>query len=136
MLEQLLGGAKSGIVQNLTSKLGIGSDQAGGFFSKALSMLEGGITSGSVSPSDVESGNASGILSKLDLSQLSTFTGGDTGKARSGMETIIGHVTSAVKSTGGVQGLLSKFGAGSGAQGGVMGQVGGMAGKIFGKQQP
>ena len=44
MLDQLLGSAKSGIVQDLTSKLGIGSDQAGGFLSKALSMLEGGIT--------------------------------------------------------------------------------------------
>ncbi len=136
MLDQLLGDAKSGIVQSLTSKLGIGADQAGGFLGKALSMLEGGITSGNVSPSDVESGNTSGILSKLDLSQLSSFTGGDTGKARSGMETVIGHVTGAVKSAGGVQGLLSKFGAGAGSQGGVMGQVGGMAGKVFGKQQP
>jgi hypothetical protein len=49
------------------------------------------------------------------------------------METILGHVTTAVKSSGGVQALMSKLGAGAGGSGGFMGQFGGMAGRIFGK---
>jgi hypothetical protein len=66
MLDQLLGGANNTIIQSLTSKLGMDSNQAGGFLQKALSLLEGGITSGKVNPTELETGNTSGILSKLD----------------------------------------------------------------------
>jgi hypothetical protein len=137
MLDQILGGSKDSIIQGLTSKLGIGPGQANGFLNKALSLLQGGLSSGKVDPGELERGDTSGIMSKLDVNQLSGYVGGDTGKARSGMETIIGHISSAVSSGGGAKALLSQFGAGAGAGGsggGVMGQVGSMAGKFFGKK--
>jgi hypothetical protein len=136
MLDQILGSTKDTILQSLTSKLGLSSNQAGGFLQKALSLLETGITSGKVNPTELDSGDPSSILSKLDLGQLSSFTGGDTGKARTGMEAILGHIMSFVKSSGGAKALMSNLTAGAGAGGGsTASQVGGMFGKVFGGQR-
>lgn len=132
MFEQLLGGTKESLIGALASKLGIGTDQAGGFLQRGLSMLEGGLKSGQFDASSLTSGNISGILSKLDLNQLGGFVGGDAGKARTGMETILGGVTNAAQSVGGADKLMDMLGAGQGG-GGVMNRAAGMAGKFFGK---
>ncbi len=133
MLDQLLSGAKDGIIKDLAAKLGLNPNQASGFLQKGLSLLESALKGGKIDLAALTGGNASGILNKLDLSSLTTLVGGDTAKARTGMESILGPLMSSVKSNaGGAEQLLGQL-TGAGGKGGVMGQISTMAGKLFSK---
>jgi len=133
MLDQLLGGSKDSIISTLTSKLGIPADKAQGFVNKALGMIENALKSGKLDLSSLMGGNASSLLSKFDLSALEKFTGGDTGKAKQGLESVISQVMTKVKSDPKTLQKLTEQFTTSG-KGGIMDSVGQMASKVFGKK--
>lgn len=132
MLEQLLAGAKDRIVQELTGKLGLNPEQAGQFFNKGVSLVEGALSGGAISPATLQEGSASGVVSRLDVGPLTPLVGGDAAKARSGMESILKPLMNAIKTSGGAESLLGRLG-GAGRQSAVVTGVAGLAGKMFGK---
>lgn len=132
MLEQLLAGTKDGVIKDLMTKLGLNADQAGSFLQKGLALLEGAIKSGGISGSSLTQGSAGSVLSKLNLGSLTSLVGGDAGKARSGMESILTPLLNGIKSNSGVaQNLLGQL-AGASHEG-IGARVASFAGKVFGK---
>lgn len=134
MLEQLLAGAKDGIIKDLMGKLGLNADQAGGFLQKGLALIEGALKSGTLKSSSFVQGGSQGILSKLNIGSLAGLAGGDAGKARTGMESILTPLINSVKNNaGGAEALLGQLtGAGTGHES-FGSKVVGIAGKVFGK---
>jgi hypothetical protein len=131
MLEQLLSGSKAGIVSSLTSKLGMSGDQAGGFVGKLLPMIEGLVKGGGLDVKQLLGGDASGLISKLDMGSLAGFFGGSTDKAKQGVETVVSGIAGAAGSNKGLVDQLA--GLAGGKSGGVGDAVSGLAGKLFGK---
>lgn len=133
MIEQLLASAKDGIVKDLMGKLGLNADQAGGFLQKGISLIEGAIKSGTLDTSSLVQGNASGILSKLNLGSLAGLVGSDTNKAKSGMESILTPLMNGIKNNaGGAEKILGQLTGAAGHEG-IGAKVAGLAGKVFGK---
>ncbi len=133
MLEQLLSGAKDSILKELTGRLGLNPDQAGGFLQKGLALLEGAFKGGKLDLASLTSGTPSTVASKLDTTPLAGLVGGDPGKARVGLESILGPLMSSIKNNaGGAQQILGHL-TGEGGKTGLMGQVTEFAGKLMGK---
>lgn len=133
MLEQLLGSAKSNVLQDLTSKLGLENSQAQGFLQQALALIERAFKNGKFDPSALLGGNLSSILGKLDLGSLSGLVGGDAGKAKTGMESVLDGLLNGIKNDPQqATALLTQLTGGNNS--GLLGQVSGLAGKLFGKQ--
>ncbi len=130
MLDQLLGGSRDSLVRTLSSQLGLNPDQAGGFLTKALAVIQSAIKSGKIDPAALLKGDPSALVSKLDLGSLSQMVGGQTGKAQTGVQTILAQIMSSAKSNPEASKLLSQLG---GSGGGLVGALSGAASKMFGK---
>ncbi len=131
MLDQLLGSVKGNVLNDLTSKLGLSGDQAGGFLQKALGLVQAAIAGGKLDAASLLNGNLSGVMSKLDVSSLAGLVGGDGGKAKTGMESVLGGLMSSIKSNPDAGAMLGQL---TGGGGGVMGKFSGLAGSLFGKK--
>ncbi len=131
MLDQLLGSVKGNVLNDLTSKLGLSGDQAGGFLQKALGLVQAALAGGKLDAASLLNGNLSGVMSKLDVSSLAGLVGGDGGKAKTGMESVLGGLMSSIKSNPDAGAVLGQL---TGGGGGVMGKVSGLAGSLFGKK--
>lgn len=125
MIQELISDHMDEIVAAITSKLGVNSDQAGGFVTKAIGMIEGLVSKGDLDVKDLASGNLSALTSKLDMGSLGSLLGGGQEQATQGLETLMGPLTSKL-SAGGAMDMLGKL------AGGDKGGLGGMVGKIFG----
>lgn len=92
MLDKLLEGQKDNLIGMLTSKLGVSGDQAGGFLSKLLPMIEGLLGKGDIDPSALLKGDISALKDGLDLDALGSALGGGKEKAEQGIETVAGPI--------------------------------------------
>lgn len=92
MLDKLLDGRKDNLIEMLTSKLGVSGDQAGGFLSKLLPMIEGLIGKGDIDASSLLKGDVSSLKNALDLDALGSALGGGKEKAEQGIETVAGPI--------------------------------------------
>lgn len=92
MLEQLLGDQKDNLIKTLTDKLGVNSDQAGGFLSKLMPMIEGLLGDGKLDPSALLKGDTSALKKGLDLESLGSMLGGGKEKAEQGIDAVSGPI--------------------------------------------
>jgi len=76
MIQELISDHMDDIVAAITSKLGVNSDQAGSFVTKAISMIEGLVSKGDLDVQDLAGGNLAALTSKLDMGSLGSLLGG------------------------------------------------------------
>jgi len=93
MLDKLLEGQKDNLIEMLTSKLGVTGDQAGGFLSKLMPMIEGLLGKGKLDADALIKGDVSSLTSALDLDSLGSALGGGKEKAQQGIETVAGPIS-------------------------------------------
>jgi hypothetical protein len=127
MLDKLLDGQKDNLIAMLTSKLGVSSDQAGGFLSKLLPMIEGVLGKGDIDAGALLKGDVSSLKSALDLDALGSALGGGKEKAEQGIETVAGPIAEQLNGLDDPMGML-KGALGGDAEGLLKKGIG----KIFG----
>ncbi|HED53574.1 MAG TPA: hypothetical protein ENJ00_05165 [Phycisphaerales bacterium] len=130
MLEQLLASHKDELLGALTSKLGVSSDQAGGFLSKLIGMIQSLIGDGKLDVQDLLKGDVSSLTGKLNMDELGGLLGGGKEQAEQGLSAVIGPLSEKIGGLGDAGDLLGKItGNDSGGGGGIMGAIGGILGK-------
>jgi hypothetical protein len=103
------------LTKELTSKLGFTSEAAGKFIPAAGQKIQSALQGGGLDISKLAGGDFSALLSMIDVPGLAKTAGVDAGKAKSGLETILGSVMQMLSSqSGGLQGLLKSVAGGSG----------------------
>lgn len=88
MLEQLLGDQKNDLIRIVMEKLGVSSDQAGGFVGKLLPMIEDLVGQGKIDASALLKGDVSSLVKGLDLNALGATLGGSREKAEAGVDAV------------------------------------------------
>ena len=81
MLDKLLADHKDELITAVTSKLGVGTDQAGTFIQKLLDMAQKLIGKGDLDLSALLKGDVGALKSKLNLDVLGSALGGGADKA-------------------------------------------------------
>ncbi len=107
MLEQLLGDQKDNLIKMLTDKLGVSGDQAGGFLSKLMPMIEGLLGDGKLDPSALLKGDTSALKKGLDLESLGSMLGGGKEKAEQGIDAVSGPIAEQLDKLDDPMGMLS-----------------------------
>lgn len=132
LISQFLQGQGADVVKNLVGSVGFSQEQATGFLGslgdQVMSLFQGGKLDLS---SILENNAVSELTSKLDVGQLASSVGVDTGAAEKGLSTALPSLVDFVKDKAGdASGLLGLLG---GDGGDVADKLGGIAGKLFGK---
>lgn len=125
MLDKLLADHKDELIKAITTKLGVGTDQAGGFLTKLLDMAQKLIGKGDLDLAALLKGDLATLKNKLDLNALGGLLGGGKDKAEQGLAAVIGPLSQKLSSLGGADDLLKQIKGGSG----LLGKLGGMLGK-------
>ncbi|MCA9273192.1 MAG: hypothetical protein KDA31_09120 [Phycisphaerales bacterium] len=126
MLDKLLADHKDELITAVTSKLGVGTDQAGTFIQKLLDMAQKLIGKGDLDLSALLKGDVGALKSKLNLDVLGSALGGGADKAEQGLNAVIGPLSQKLGGLGGADDLLAQITGGEG--GGLLGKLGGMLG--------
>ena len=115
--------------QELTSKAGLGADQAQSFLPAMADQLAGALGGGGLDLSALLSGgDLAGLISKLDPSALAAAANLDETSAKRALEAVLPKLLSLLgERAGGVEGLLGALGDGQG----LLGAAGKLAGGFF-----
>lgn len=132
-IENFLNQRSGGLIDALTSKLGVTGDQAGGLLNGVLNQVTGLFTGGGLDASTLLGGDAVGsIMSKLNLSGLAETAGVTPEQAEAGAREVVPEVVRDLRDKADdpadLLGLL-----GGGDAGGMLGSVGKLAGGFFKK---
>jgi len=120
MLEKLLSEHKDTFISALTSKLGVNSDQAGGFLSKLMPMIEGLIGDGKLDVQSLMKGDLSGVKKGLDMDSLGSMLGGGKEKAEEGIDAVSGPLAEQLDKLDDPMSLLGGLLGGGGDSGDLM----------------
>ena len=126
MLEKLLSDHKDELITAVTSKLGVGTDQAGSFVQKLLQMAEKLIGEGKLDLAALMKGDLASLKSALNLDVLGSALGGGADTAEKGLGAVIGPLSEKLGGLDGADDLLKKITGGQ--SGGILGKLGGMLG--------
>ncbi len=105
------------LTQQLTSKSGFTGQQAQGFLGALLPGILSAVKGGGLNLQSLLGGDASSLLSKLDLGGMAKSAGIDKAKAEAGAKEVVPGLLKQLQSqSGGLEGLLGKVGGAGGAQ--------------------
>jgi len=128
IVDEILSDKGSQLSGALTEKAGFSAGEAQSFLPAAVGKVfeavgGGGIDVGAL----LKGGDASSLLSKIDVGNLASQSGVDASKATSGLQALLPLLMSALKDkAGGAAGIASLLGGGS-----ATGAIGSLAGKLF-----
>ena len=129
LVDELLSGNKSELLQGLTEKAGFTADEATKFLPPAAEQVVAQVKGGGFDLSSLlGGGGVSSLISNLDIGALAANVGIEESKVTAGLQTVVPLLLSALQNkAGGASGVLSLLGGdtGGGASG-ALGKLGGL----------
>jgi hypothetical protein len=131
-IEEFLKQHGSGLIGQLTEKVGFSADKAGAFLPRLLNSVMKLVGDGKLDLANLLSGNGvSELLAKLDIGGLAGSIGIEPEKAEAGVKEVGPSMISSLQGMAdSPEQLLGMLG---GDQGGILGSVGKLAGDLFKK---